>query len=174
MANMEVKHSGSWRTLTSVEVKHSGAWRSVKKVYAKHAGAWREVFSALTALFNTNGDGNIILGSGTCYAGLQINSNGSEYEYNNAGTAVSIGTWLVNGTNSEVWVECVLGTGSWNSINAGTGTRLQCNTTRSWRVSTTGAATTVSCNFKFWDAASGGNLLDETGTILFTAEVETI
>jgi hypothetical protein len=166
----EVKHSSAWRTLTGVEVKHSGAWRDVQTIEVKHGGVWRTVFSALSAIFNTNGDSNIRLGA-ACYAGLQISNTGTEYEYTSGGGLGSIGTWLNSGSTSEVWVECVLVSGTWNSLNAGTGTRLATTTTRSWRiVQSSGGIRTVTCNFKFWDAASGGNLLDQTGNVSFVAE----
>lgn len=168
----EVKHSGAWRTLTGIEVKHSGSWRTIKEVWAKHSGAWRQVYSGLAAIFNTNGDTNTLFGAGTCYAGIQYNSAGTESEYNTAGGLVSIGQWLVAGTAAEVWVQMTVHSGTWNSLNAGT-TRLQLSTTRSWRLSrSTNGTSTVNCTIKFYDAASGGNELASVGPIDFKAIID--
>jgi hypothetical protein len=151
-----------------MKVYNGSSFVGIPKVWT--GSAWTTLAVTLDATFNTNGDSNFRF-SAICFAGLQINLNGTEYEYTNSGTLGSIGTWLNSGLNSEVWVECVLISGTWNSINAGTGTRLRCDTTRSWRLKqSSNGVNTVQCNFKFWDAASGGNLLDETGTIFFTAE----
>lgn len=172
MPSTEVKHSGAWRTLSGIEVKHSGAWRTITEVWAKHSGAWRQVYSGLAAIFNTNGDTNTRFSVGLVYAGIQFNSAGTESEYNTAGGLVSIGQWLVAGTAAEVWVQMTVHSGTWNSLNAGT-SRLQLSTTRSWRLSrSTNGSSTVSCSLVFYDAASGGNILDSVGPISFTATVE--
>jgi len=166
---IEVNVGGVWKTVSGIEVNIAGVWKTVSNIETNIAGVWKSVSSALSALFNTNGDDNVRTGA-TCYVGLQINSSGTEYEYTSTGGTTSIGTWLNSGTTSEVWVEMVLVSGTWNSINAGTG-RLATTTTRSWRASRTSLGIkTVRANFKFWDAASGGSLLDETGTITFRAE----
>lgn len=165
---MTIKHNvaGVWKT-NIPKINVAGTWKT-PSAKINVAGTWKAVGKA--AEFNTNGDSNFRL-LASCYAGLQINSSGSEYEYLNTGGTTNIGTWLKSGAASAVWVECVLVSGSWNSINAGTGTRLQCSTTRSWRIVQTSSGTrTVTCNFKFWDASSGGNLIDETGNISFVAE----
>jgi hypothetical protein len=171
-AATEVKHSGTWRTLKAIEVKHSGSWRTIQEVWAKHSGVWRMVYSGLSALFNTNGDTNTRFSLGIVYAGIQFNSAGTESEYNTAGGLVSIGSWLKAGSASEVWVQLTTHSGSWNSLNAGSG-RLQLSTTRSWRLSrSSNGSSSVSCTIKFYDAASGGNELDSVGPITFSAIVE--
>jgi hypothetical protein len=132
-------------------------------------GAAAAAEAGVDAQFNTNGDGNLRIGA-QCFVGLQINNNGTEYEYTSTGGTTSIGTWLNKGTTSDVWVEMILVSGTWNSIDAGGG-RLATTTTRSWRsVRSSMGVKNTTANFKFWDAASGGNLLDETGNITFTAE----
>jgi len=156
--------------MTSIKARVSGVWQAASTLKVRVSGVWQTVFSGgLSVSLASNGDYNF-RAVGTCYAGLQINSNGIEYEYTNTGSTTSLGAWLDAGLNSEVWILMTLISGSWNSINAGT-TRLQCSTTRSWRIlrSSTGSHT-VTARFRAYDAASGGNLLSDTGNIIFTAE----
>lgn len=102
----------------------------------------------------------------TAYAGISYNSSGEEFKTDtsgNSGYTVSRGNWLDVGTAAEVWVQMTRtgGTlGSWNSEDAGS-TRLQLNTTRSWRILRTSpdGSDSIIADFDFYDAASGGNLL---------------
>jgi len=115
-----------------------------------------------------NGDSNLRFG-GTTYAGVKIDNDGEEYEHTNSGGwTSSIGTWLDAGEVGEVWVECIVTLGSWSSWN-GTG-RWNCATDNVFQITQTGAGSnSVTCYFKFWDAASGGNLLQQTSSAVYTA-----
>lgn len=116
-----------------------------------------------------------LVSGATAYAGIQFNTSGEEFNTPTGGSSYtsSRGDWLDVGNSDEVWVECNItgGTlGAWNSDNAGTGSRLSLDTTRSWRMlrSTTGTDTTFA-TFDFYNAASGGNLIGSTGELVFTA-----
>lgn len=119
-----------------------------------------------------NGAVNSILNT-TCYAGAQFQSDGDEYEYNAAGALSQLTTWLDSGDAADVWVERIITGGSpgtWNNLDPGTG-RHQLSTTRSFRINrTTTGTNTVTGYFKFWDAASGGSVLQQTSDVLWSAE----
>ena len=108
---------------------------------------------------------------GTCYAGVEFNTSGIEYR-NASGDSQSFtssrGTWLTAGASSGVWIERTVvgsdGTGlDWT--DAGTG-RLNLGTSRSFGCQTNAGPPYstdidyVDITFDFYDAASGGNLLD--------------
>jgi hypothetical protein len=109
----------------------------------------------------------------TVRAGVQVNSDGDWYSSDNAGNySAAGGTWLTAGANSDVWVE--------RTINSETGTgldvddigasRVAMTTTRELRVSRTSTGvSTANVTLTFYDAASGGNVLD-TATIALEAE----
>lgn len=166
----KINVAGVWKTPSSIKINVAGVWKSPSSIKANVAGVWKTVFPGGPSVsLASNGDFNF-RSVGTCYGGLQINSNGIEYEYTNTGGTTSLGNWLDSGLNSEVWILMTLISGTWNSLNAGT-TRLQCSTTRSWRISRSSAGThTVTARFRAYDAASGGNLLSDTGNITFTVE----
>ncbi len=120
-----------------------------------------------------NGQVNSLL-SQTCYAGVQFNTSGEEFEVvaSNGNYSQSQGDWLTSGSSSDVWVERSITSGTWNSSDPGAG-RLQLSTSRSFRVirSTTGIQS-VTGSFDFWDAASGGNNLQSTSSATYSAENE--
>lgn len=119
-----------------------------------------------------------LLGIGaTCYAGVEFNSSGVEYR-NASGTSTSFtssrGDWLDVGASSAVWVERSLVSGTLNWQDPGAG-RWQLSTSRQFGVSDAGptaGATSCTVTFDFYDASSGGNLLDSV-TITLTANYET-
>jgi len=103
----------------------------------------------------------------TCYAGVQFNADGNEYRNANAGSQAftsSRGAWLTAGAAGDVWVERTItdddGTGlDWT--DSGTG-RLNLGTTRQFGLQTNSVFDNdyVDITFDFYDAVSGGNLLD--------------
>ncbi len=101
--------------------------------------------------------------SGTVYAGLEYNSSGAEHRNDGPSSTsftTSRGKWLYSGSSSSVWVQFVITSGALNWENPGTG-RLQLNTSRKFGISRS-ADGVRSCTgtFNFYDASSGGNLLD--------------
>lgn len=134
-------------------------------------GFWKATSSGPTVSALANGDYNSA-NSGTIYAGVQFNTDGDEYEANNAGSYVTnVGQWLDSGTSSQVWVEYFNNTGTFTGKTAGT--RYQISTSQGFL--TPGATQfiqfrSVTCQFRFWDAASGGNTLQTTSSASWQAE----
>ena len=118
----------------------------------------------LTVTASGNSVSNLRLNA-TCYAGVTYSSD--ENEYNNQGDAddstldaTFIQKLINNGNGEDVWVERTINSGSLNHEDPGAG-RHQLSTTRRFGVVRSGVGT-ESCNLtvNFYDAASGGNLLD--------------
>ena len=110
-------------------------------------------------------------GVGTCYAGVQVNSDGDLYEEGpGLGSFSSYETWLDNGSNSDVWVLCSVVSGSVSGDS--TATRLACTSSRSWRIDNGGSGTTTAeVDLQFYDAASGGTLLDTQNVDLSASDI---
>jgi hypothetical protein len=99
----------------------------------------------------------------TCWAGVQFNSNGVEYE-NASGSSISFttsrGNWLDSGSSGDVWIQRTINSSSdglnWKDSGAG---RLNLGTTREFGVlePTFSDNATANVTFDFWDAASGGS-----------------
>jgi hypothetical protein len=109
----------------------------------------------------------------TCYAGVQFNSSGEEFKNNSASSqtfGISRGNWLDAGASSAVWIERTVNTGALNWKDPGSG-RLVLSTTREYGVTEITEFDFQACNvtFDFYDAASGGTLLDSV-TLDLTAE----
>jgi hypothetical protein len=113
----------------------------------------------------------------TVYAGVSFNSNGMEYTNAiNGGNVWDVvrGTWLTWGNSSDVWVQRVLSVGTLTGSDPGSG-RLQLNTTRTFSVmdtTTVGGEVTATVTFNFYDAATDGNLLGSSGSIVLAANRE--
>lgn len=125
--------------------------------------------SGLTVSPQANGDTNT--NAGTCYVGVQFNSNGTEYERNASSGAynVSQGAWLDAGTAAEVWVAFTRTGGVASFVGMTNGTRYNLGTTRSFGITDGGGSSTITGYFTFYDAASGGNVLATTGSASWTA-----
>ena len=113
--------------------------------------------------------------TGTSYARLRFETDGNE-ETNNLANIDTInstarGAWLDGGVASDVWVERIVNSGSLDYDDPGAG-RLNLGTARTYGVSystpPTGSST-ANVTFNFYDAASGGSLLQSV-TIDITAE----
>ncbi len=172
----EVKHSGTWRTLTGVEVKHSGSWRTIKTIEVKHGGTWREVYSSgPTVSPRADGDYNYRYGL-TCWQGCYFYSNGNEYELTSSGSVTNTTTWLDSGTGSDVWVEFVRTGGSkskWVSHNNSQRYQLSSNQNFYYTVPAIGVnIQSLDGYFRMWDAASGGNNIWTGSTVGWDAEAE--
>lgn len=114
----------------------------------------------------------------SCYAGIQFNTDGQEWEYSAQGSLILETTWLDTGSSSDVWVMWTRTGGTlsdWDSLGSGNNNvRLNLGTTRSFRIidtvsSEVGGAETIIGYFRFYDAATGGNLLQTTSTVTWSA-----
>lgn len=130
-----------------------------------------------TVSASANGEFNAQETPIVAYAGVRFNSNGNEYETAGSGwdqTGVGgDGVWLDSGNASDVWVEWNRVSGDLNFSDLDPGSsRLNLGTTRSWRHRRSSVGSdTITGNFDFWDAASGGNNLQTTSNATWTATV---
>jgi len=165
MAVLKVYSGSSWVEALA-KTYNGSSWEDQMKFY--DGSAWQALYPELAVSAAADGDSNT-RELAICFAGVQFHLNGLEYEYTNVGGTTSAGRWLDAGTAAEVWVERIVTAGSWNSIDPGAG-RHQLSTTRSFRCKMASAGSfTVTGYFKFWDAASGGNLLQQTASASYTA-----
>jgi hypothetical protein len=173
---LKAKYSGTWRTINGVEVNYSGSWREVKTIEVKSGGVWREVYTSAAAPVVTTSSANCwrSTDAGVAYANLAFNSDGDEYmnptfPATSPATTVSRGTWLTSGSAADVWVERTIDSGSL-STDPGTG-RHNLATTRTFGVyAGLGGFVTAYVTFKFYDAATGGNLLHTSASIMIRAQ----
>jgi hypothetical protein len=117
------------------------------------------------------------------FCGVRLTSGGDWETTNANATSVNFsspqfsGTWLISGSSSNVWVEAELMTGPTGggtfASNSGFNTRLQLNSTRTWVVDSSAVGATVAVTFavqfKFYSAATGGQLLEISPARGYTA-----
>lgn len=110
---------------------------------------------------NTNGVNKTRIGS-ACYAGVRFASDGDEDSKGsgNSWNNGDRGQWLDAGAASEVWVERTINSGTLNDEDAGTGRHQLSGTHNFSSVRSVAGVKTTNVTFDFYDAASGGNLLD--------------
>lgn len=128
--------------------------------------------SSLAVNFQSNGRVNYLLDA-ACYAGVRYYTTGVEYEITSTNGSSSQGNWLTSGSASGVWILHVKTSGNVTSFTGKTNNvRYQINVNQSWRVAaiTGGSFKTITGYFRAYDAASGGNLLDQSPTDTYSAE----
>ena len=170
--SIDINVGGTWKTITDCGINVGGTWKTPSEIHINVAGTWKKVWPtgpAVSAL--ANGDYNS--GStGTIYVGVKFATDGEEYERTPiGGYGTTVGTWLDAGTSSEVWVEYIKNSGT-SFVGKTPGTRYQLSSDQQFYLTATSLISyrTINCYFKFWDAATGGNLLDTTGSASWTAE----
>lgn len=119
------------------------------------------------SLFNSRFDGSL------CEAIVRIHTNGSVYESDASGTfGAATDTWLDSGSSSDVWVERTIVNGGLNGVSPdgiGAG-RVAMTSSRDIGVfADFPDITEAEVTIRFYNAASGGTLLD-TVTLLLGAE----
>lgn len=112
-----------------------------------------------------------------CYAGFRLEDDGDEYEYSAAGSLTQLTTWLDSGSAGDVWVAWTRTGGSlsdWNDLGGGNNNvRLNLASPRSFRIiRNTPGINTITGRCNFYDAASGGNTLQTTSIVTWSAEEE--
>lgn len=98
-----------------------------------------------------------------CHAKFRIGSDGNYYKSDNVGNySASAGTWLTTGQNSSVWVERTMKSASPTLDQDGIGgSRIVCSLNRSFGYEhSINGEESGTVTLDFYDAASGGNLLD--------------
>ena len=169
--------AGVWKTPTP-KINVAGTWKAPSTIKINVAGTWKTVYtSGPTVSASANGDTNVRF-SATCYAGAYFSSAGTEFEYTNTGgtTATGVGgdgVWLDSGSASGVWV-IFTRTGGTKTDWTGTykkSVRYQLSTSRGFYITrTSNGIDTISGYFQFYDASTGGNLLQTTSTATWSAE----
>jgi hypothetical protein len=176
---MGIEHNvaGVWKTPDDIGMNVAGVWKTPDKVSINVAGVWKDVWpTGPTVSASANGDGNFRFGA-ICYAGAQFTNGGIEYEYTNTGGTTSTGvggdgTWLDAGAAADVWVNFVRTGGTKTVFDTLGSARYNLGTTRGYRIQTSGTddIQNITGYFQFYDAASGGNLLQQTSSATWTAE----
>lgn len=141
---------------------------------ARHAGFLSYVAPTVSAV--ANGDSNScredICSSNSC--GVEWNTDGNEYETNRTTFDQNIGQWLDTGLPQSVWV-IFTRTANSNFQTLSSSVRYQINVNRRYsNTRSTVGTTTSSGYFQFYDAASGGNLLDrapDTGSVNYVCTI---
>lgn len=115
--------------------------------------------------------------SSPCIANVKIDNDGSVYRSNAAGAyGAASQVWLDAGQNSDVWVERTIDAGSLDTDTIGA-SRVAMTSDRTVGVQDSNGSfaikATATVTVSFYDAASGGNLLD-TATITLTANYESL
>jgi len=176
--NIEIKPGGVWKSIDNCEINVGGVWKDVDAIEINVGGVWKTAWTSYVAPTvsavaggDTNSCREDICGSVT--AGVRWNTDGNEYECTNAGTFnINIGQWLDTGLSSSVWVMFtrVSGKTHFDSKTSGTRYNIATNQTFSNTVFSVGADT-ITGYFRFYDAATGGNLLDTTSSATWTARM---
>ncbi len=171
---LHVNIGGTWKEVDAPEVKIGAAWKAVDTIQVNIGGFWKDVFTAASgpevSAVSTNVDR--LRSGNTCFAGVRYFNDGNEKSSTNSGSFTqSRGAWLDSGLPEEVWVSRVINSGTLNWVDAGAA-RAQLSVNRTYGVKRTSAGThTANITCSFWDAASGGNLLD-TATYTLRAQFE--
>ena len=170
MAVSKVYNGSSW-VEGLMKTYDGSAWVETPAFY--DGSSWVDLYTSLSVIvaatkailrldFDTN-----------CYAGVTVATDGGlDSGDSSNGTYTFYEQWLDAGSNSDVWVERTIISGSlW--ADAGSG-RLVCSTARNFAVRRTALGTEVCViDLKFYDAASGGNLLD-TQRVTLVATYDTL
>ena len=166
MATLKVYTGASWVT-TVAKVYDGATW---KEKMSFHDGSSFQTLYPTGPSVSWNGQtiSNVRFG-GACQANWKADNDGSKYKSDNVGTYSFYKVWLTSGLNSEVWVERTITAGSLTLDTIGA-SRVIMTTDRQLGVTkTTSGFKTATVTVKFYDAASGGNLL-ATGTLNLQAE----
>ena len=169
--SIHIKVGSVWKEIGAgnMGIKVGTVWKTPNEVHINVAGTWKKVWPGVAVSALANGDYNGRLDA-ICYVGVKFDNNGNEYERTNTGSyGSSLGAWLDSGSASEVWVEYFNNTGTFTGKTAGTRYNLATDQ-EFYRTRNFVGSTTVTCQFRFWDAATGGNILQTTSSASWTAE----
>ena len=169
---MHTRVSASWKEVTELHTRVGGTWKVVQKGYVRVSEVWKQFYTAVALAVSANVNGDTNTNFGTCYVGVQLTSGGVEYERNASSGLynVSQGGYMVAGDPSEVWVEFVRTGGTeaaWPGFS--NSTRYNLGTTRGFGFDSSGSSASIIGYFRFWDASSGGNILQLGSTVTWEA-----
>lgn len=166
----KVRSGGVWRTLTAPEVKSGGVWRALRTIEVKLSGTWRTVFQEAVQVIvaATKSIVDIEDDPFNAEAIVKVDSDGGLYQGFPSFSFYE--TWLDAGLNSQAWVQRTIISGTLSG-DAGS-SRLACTSDRQFSVLQVVVGTkTCIIDLKWYDAASGGSLLD-TQRVTLQAIVE--
>lgn len=167
MATLKVHNGLSWDTAVG-KVWDGAAW--IEKMAFHDGTSFVDLYASGPSVVMADQNHSTFRVSGSpAFASIRVDSDGKWYldstnGQNTFGTAT--GTWLASGLNSEVWIERTVNSGSLSFDGIGTG-RVAMTSDRLMSINTT-SMKTVNFTLRFYDAASGGNLLNTANVILST------
>ena len=169
-----VNDGGTLREITGIFINDGGTLRDIQEVWINDGGTLRQVFSSGPTVELGN---KIHLTftdlEGVAISNVRLHSNGNYYESNINGDGTfgaADELWLESGSAGDVWVERSITSGTLTTDDIG-GSRVSLASGSFTMGVTTVSSGTKTCSFtlSFYDAASGGNLLD-TAAITTTAD----
>ena len=99
-----------------------------------------------------------------CYAGMKIDTDNTIYENNPAGSWIAHDTtYVTGGVPGDVYVERTINSGILDNVDDIGASRVQISTDRILQIldsSDGGGISAANVTVRFYDAATGGNLLD--------------
>ena len=173
MAAIKIWNGSSW---IQPNVKHynGSSWIDHETKYYT-GSAWVTLEAASSPVVSPRLDGQVNSRINlSCYAGFRLENDGDEFEYSVSGGITNQTTWLDSGNASDVWVMWTRTGGSESDWEGGAGNnnvRLNLGTTRDfWIRRTITGIDTIIGYCRFYDAATGGNLLHTSSTVTWSAE----
>lgn len=170
MATVKIWNGSSWVSVRP-KMYNGSAWLQYGN-FRNTAAGWEPLYPTIdpglqvSAVANGQETEGLDSIYSSIWAGAWFGSNGQEYEYNpyTGGISGYQGDWLDSGNASDVWVVFTRTAGdtAWDSAHV-PGTRYNLSTSRGFYMQDVvagGGAATITGYFQFYDAASGGNLLE--------------
>ena len=155
---------GSWKEwLPGTSVGSGGANKAIETMHIGSGGAWKQFFvSGPTVELGNKLHLTFTPLSGVAIANIRVSSDGNYYESNVSGAYGSADeAWLESGDAGDVWVERTITDGTLDTDDLGTGrTNLGSGDYDLGVTSPSGGTKEASFTLSFYDASSGGNLLD--------------
>lgn len=168
MANdLNINVGGVWKSIDTASINVAGVWKTPDSISINVAGVWKTVWQALSVIVAANKFiSDIEFPPTAAYAWVGVNSDGDLKSSTTGATPnVAYETWLDAGLNTQVWVQASISGSALTSGSDATGSRLACSTSRAWGYSTTGIRSGT-LTLDFYDAATGGSLLDSQAVFL--------
>lgn len=126
--------------------------------------------AALTATLDPDSlDYHNLINNTNTYAGVQINADGYQYYANSTGTWIQMTSYWADGNSSALYWVRATSSDTLDWVDSGTGSWLQCNTTRNWGIVDTTAGVipeTASVTIDIATDSGGSNIVaTETYTL---------
>ena len=171
---LHVKDTGGvFREITDLQVRDAaGTLREIQEGWVRDAaGTLRQFYRRLLVEVAPLKIISKSVPIGLCYAGVQVDADGDLYEVGDAlAQLTQYETWLDAGLNSQVWVLASPVSGIWSGDTLST--RLACTSDRKWTINNGGSGSASGeLDLQFYDAATGGNLLDVQTVSAFASDI---